>query len=103
MTLNFAWSIRDFCHRILEMTVVNRPLRIRVALSNPRVRALASRKGVCRELPERLGLRNGGHFLEFWQKYLSGLRGRFFATFFAPDWAKKVEAYSNANEKRLLV
>jgi hypothetical protein len=54
-------------------------------------------------LPERLGLRNGGHFLEFWQKYLSGLRGRFFATFFAPDWAKKVEAYSNANEKRLLV
>jgi hypothetical protein len=74
------------------MAEVNQSLGIRGGLSNPRVRALASRKGVCRELPERLGLRNGGHFLEFWQKYLSGSRGRFFATFFAPDWAKKVES-----------
>ena len=92
VTFNFAWSVRDFCHRILEMAEVNQSLGIMGGLSNPRVRALASRKGVCRQLPERLGLRNGGHFLEFWQKYLSGLRGRFFATFFAPDWAKKVEA-----------
>ena len=102
VTFNFAWSVRDFCHRILEMAEVNQPLGIRGGLSNPRVRAQASRKGVCRELPERLGLRNGGHFLEFWQKYLSGSRGRFFATFFAPDWAKKVEAYSNTNEKKFL-
>jgi len=48
-------------------------------------------------------LRNGGHFLEFWQKYLSGSRGRFFATFFAPDWAKKVEAESDTTKRLLLI
>ena len=44
VTLNFAWSVRDFCHRILEMAEVNQSLGIRGGLSNPRVRALAPPK-----------------------------------------------------------
>jgi len=53
---------------------------------------MASRKRVYSELPERLGLRNEGHFLEFWQKYLSGSRGHFLWYFLFARREKKVQA-----------
>jgi len=46
-------------------------------LSNPEMRAPEAEEKHKSQLPEWLGLRNGGRFLEFWQKDLNGSKGRF--------------------------
>jgi len=84
-------SIRNFCHRIHEMSGVSEPLGLRDGESNPRVRALIAQLRICHKSPERLGLRNGGHFLEFWQKFLSGSRGHFLWYFLFARREKKVQ------------